>query len=747
MDTIIHVLAIPLPAQGHVIPMMELARKLARHGFKVTFVNTDFIHSVVMNASTKYEDEGDEGIRQVSIPDGLELSDTRTDFIRLSEAMQRVMPQKLEELIEKMNDDGMKITCVFADNSISWALRVAKKMGIKAIAFCPAPVTSLALFSTIPNLMNDGIISREDGSILRQQQVHLSPTMPTISTATFPWVCFADMAFRKSVFQHFVASTQDMKYADKILSNSSEELEPDTFSSFPNMLAAGPLSAGNRLGNQGGNFWAEDLACLSWLDQQPVSSVIYVAFGSTAIHDKKQVEEIALGLELTGKPFLWVLRPDKCKKANEELAYCKEQIEHRGRVVSWAPQEKVLRHPSVACFMSHCGFNSTMEGISNGVPFLCWPYFADQFLNERFICDTWKVGLGLEKDEKTGMVRKDEIVNKLVHPIQELKYMPQRRTPAHGHIYKMKAKKQNNSSNNTVEETKVVSTKLDRTAYFTRDVPFPIQQFHRMKSRKVFKALQKVEMEIIEKLQKLKMECFGNDRTRAKTLTVLCNSAYEDTKPLDIIIFCNPNNPTGHAASYKQLQRLVGFAKTNGSIIVYDSTYAAFITDGSPRSIYEILGAKEVVIEISSFSKIIGFIGIRLGWIVVPEELLYLNGFPVIHDFNRIAIYSVVDYYMENVDVLLNTFASMGLKTYGGVNAPYVWEVNSISRQFPDRRSDSSTTSKSASSSMDHEKKYTLDDADRKGGELKENVIFDRSGFTGDENSNVRGKQLTAFVN
>ncbi|KAK1393738.1 hypothetical protein POM88_012794 [Heracleum sosnowskyi] len=166
------------------------------------------------------------------------------------------------------------------------------------------------------------------------------------------------------------------------------------------------------------------------------------------------------------------------------------------------------------------------------------------------------------------------------------------------------------------------------------------------------------------------------------------------------------------------------------------------LLDGSPRSIYEILGAKEVVIEISSFSKIIGFTGIRLGWIV-----LKLVGLACLSSNGRKAIYSVVDYYMENVDVLLNTFASMGLKAYGGLNAPYVWDVNSISRQFPDRRFDSSTTSKSASSSMDHEKKYTLDDADRKGGELKENVIFDRSGFTGDGNSNVRGKQLIAFVN
>ncbi|KAK1352353.1 hypothetical protein POM88_053292 [Heracleum sosnowskyi] len=74
-------------------------------------------------------------------------------------------------------------------------------------------------------------------------------------------------------------------------------------------------------------------------------------------------------------------------------------------MVSWTPQVKVLRHPSIACFLSHCGWNSTSEGVSNGVPFLCWPYFADQFLNQTYICDVWKVGLRCDKDE-TGIVSK-----------------------------------------------------------------------------------------------------------------------------------------------------------------------------------------------------------------------------------------------------------------------------------------------------------------------------------------------------
>lgn len=81
-----HVVAIPLPAQGHVIPMMELAKKLSHHGFKVTFVYTDFIHSLVMNALTKNEDEGDDGILLVSILDGLELCDTRTKVMQRPES-------------------------------------------------------------------------------------------------------------------------------------------------------------------------------------------------------------------------------------------------------------------------------------------------------------------------------------------------------------------------------------------------------------------------------------------------------------------------------------------------------------------------------------------------------------------------------------------------------------------------------------------------------------------------------------
>ncbi|CAA6664461.1 unnamed protein product [Spirodela intermedia] len=109
------------------------------------------------------------------------------------------------------------------------------------------------------------------------------------------------------------------------------------------------------------------------------------------------------------------------------------------------------------------------------------------------------------------------------------------------------------------------------------------------------------------------------------------------TPRTDLIFFCSPNNPTGHAASRAQLEQLVSFAKSNGSIIIYDSAYASFISDSSPKSIYEVPEPRRyVAIEVSSFSKFAGFAGVRLGWTVIPEELTFSDGSSVGRDFDRI---------------------------------------------------------------------------------------------------------------
>ncbi|KAL2504981.1 UDP-glycosyltransferase 83A1 [Abeliophyllum distichum] len=331
-----HVLLIPFPAQGHVIPLMELALNLAKHGFKVTFVNTEFIHERVINALPGTENV-QELIQMVSLPDGLESSDNRSEIRK-------------------------------AVGSPFWTLCQLSGLLPRHYWHC--------LFK-IPSLIDDGIID-SDGKPMKNQKIQLSPTMPVMKTMDLYWSCINDELTRKHFFKH-----------------------------------TAPLLASNRLGKSTGYFWREDSGCLAWLDQQPPDSVIYVAFGSITVFDHNQFQELALGLELTDRPFLWVVRQNITEDVdNAYPTDFEERVQHRGRMVSWAPQQKVLSHPSVACFISHCGWNSTIEGISNGIPFLCWPYFTDQIFNKSYICDYLKIGLELNKDDN-GIIRCGEIKNKL----------------------------------------------------------------------------------------------------------------------------------------------------------------------------------------------------------------------------------------------------------------------------------------------------------------------------------------------
>lgn len=171
---------------------------------------------------------------------------------------------------------------------------------------------------------------------------------------------------------------------------------------------------------------------------------------------------------------------------------------------------------------------------------------------------------------------------------------------------------------------------------------------------------------------------------------------------VDLIYLCSPNNPTGAVATHEQLDRFVQYALKNEAIIIFDSAYAAFIQDPKlPRSIYEIDGARQCAIEISSFSKSIGFTGVRLGWSLVPNELTcegaepgeiralwgrrqntFFNGASNIVQAGGLASLSdaglqetagLVAYYMRNAAIIRQGLEALGLVCFGGTNAPYVW--------------------------------------------------------------------------
>ena len=176
---------------------------------------------------------------------------------------------------------------------------------------------------------------------------------------------------------------------------------------------------------------------------------------------------------------------------------------------------------------------------------------------------------------------------------------------------------------------------------------------------------------------------------------------------VEIIYLCSPNNPTGTVLSREELKKWVKYAKTNKSLIIFDSAYEAYVKEEAlPKSIYEIEGAKEVAIEIRSYSKTGGFTGIRCGYTVVPHEVVgyYNNGSPVTLNelwnrrqttkFNgasyvsqkgaealyteegRNSIKETTDKYIRNAALLRKMFEEAGWKVTGGKDSPYVWAGN-----------------------------------------------------------------------
>lgn len=143
---------------------------------------------------------------------------------------------------------------------------------------------------------------------------------------------------------------------------------------------------------------------IRWLNSQPKQSVLYVSLGSFLSISGTQMDEIAMGLNLSGIPFLWVARGDSSR--------LQEMVGGMGVVVPWCDQLKVLSHPSVGGFLTHCGWNSVLEAVFCGLPMLTFPIFWDQVTDSRLVVDEWKVGLSLRGEaagRSDGMVRREEI--------------------------------------------------------------------------------------------------------------------------------------------------------------------------------------------------------------------------------------------------------------------------------------------------------------------------------------------------
>uniref|UniRef100_A0ACD5VE40 Uncharacterized protein n=1 Tax=Avena sativa TaxID=4498 RepID=A0ACD5VE40_AVESA len=204
--------------------------------------------------------------------------------------------------------------------------------------------------------------------------------------------------------------------------NSFEELETLYIESFKKVTrkkvwTTGPMCLCHRdintMATRGNKASVDEAQCLKWLDSMKPGSVIFVSFGSLATTSPQQLVELGLGLEASKKSFIWVIKAGvKSTEVEDWLANgFEERIKDRGMIIrGWAPQVMILWHQAIGGFMTHCGWNSTIEGICAGVPMITWPHFGEQFLNEKLVVDVLKTGLEVGVKEVTHWINEQQEV-------------------------------------------------------------------------------------------------------------------------------------------------------------------------------------------------------------------------------------------------------------------------------------------------------------------------------------------------
>lgn len=156
--------------------------------------------------------------------------------------------------------------------------------------------------------------------------------------------------------------------------------------------------------------------CMEWLDNKKTGSVVYISFGSAANLSAEQITEVADALRQSNIMFLWVVKPDEQSKLPSDFT---KETSGKGLVVTWCSQLEVLAHHAIGCFISHCGWNSTLEAISFGVPIVAMPQILDQIINAHFLETVWGVGLLAKANEGEKCVTASEEIYRCIREVLE----------------------------------------------------------------------------------------------------------------------------------------------------------------------------------------------------------------------------------------------------------------------------------------------------------------------------------------
>ncbi|KAK4401675.1 Scopoletin glucosyltransferase [Sesamum angolense] len=399
----LHIVFLPMIAHGHMIPMLDMAKLFTSRGLKTTIIATPAFAASVQRAR---ESGHDIGLTIVQFPPkGSSLPNNIVSFDQMTtpallplfvEALS-LLQEPVEKLLQELNPN-----CLLSDMFLPWTVDSAAKFGIPRLVFggtnCFSQYISeqMQLHEPYKNVSSDS-------------EPFVVPDLP--DKLTFIRTQIAPFLLEEGTKNEFAKLREEMRESEKrsygVVFNSCYELESAYADHYKKVLGRrawhiGPLFLWNNAGaeekaQRGKESDINEHECLAWLDSKRPNSVVYVCFGSMASFTPAQLRETALGLEASGQDFIWVVRKGKNWQGENEdwmpQGY-EDRIKGKGLIIrGWAPQVMILDHPAIGGFVTHCGWNSTLEGICGGVPMVTWPIFAEQFYNEKLVTEVLRTGV------------------------------------------------------------------------------------------------------------------------------------------------------------------------------------------------------------------------------------------------------------------------------------------------------------------------------------------------------------------
>nr|XP_023908917.1 crocetin glucosyltransferase, chloroplastic-like [Quercus suber]POF15108.1 crocetin glucosyltransferase, chloroplastic [Quercus suber] len=389
-----HIVIVTYPAQGHINPALQFAIRLIRMGVHVTFFTTVSAHRRRM-----IESPPPNGLSFATFSDGYDDGVIPVDDIgKRWDQLKRNGSKTLADLIVSTGNKQHIVYTLL----LPWAADVARELHLPSTFLWIQPAMVFDIYYYYFNGFADVITNYNNdcpSSSIELPGLPLltaSRDLPSFLLASNPYT------YALSIYQDHL-EVLEKESNPRILVNTFDALEPEALKAIEkfNLVAVGPLLPSDK--SFGGDV-SKDY--IEWLNSKPESSVIYVSFGSLAVLMKQQMEEIARGLLSCGRPFLWVIRAKE--NGEEEKLSCREELEQMGMIVPWCSQVEVLSHPSIGCFVTHCGWNSTLESLVSGVPMVAFPQWSDQGTNAKLTEDVWKTGVRVMVN-KDGIVEGDEI--------------------------------------------------------------------------------------------------------------------------------------------------------------------------------------------------------------------------------------------------------------------------------------------------------------------------------------------------